>query len=124
MATATSQEDVSAIFKAYPNVKRINQDEGCFDKDDNKIDVDQDNIDAARVELDKKKYQVQRTGKQDPEFPGVLTTDTIYASVQEQLDMQYWDAVNGTTTWKDHVAAVKSKYPKPSQTVKKLTNRT
>ena len=114
MATATSWEDVSAIFKAYPNVKRINQDEGCFDKDDNKIDVDQDNIDAARVELEKKKYQVQRTGKQDPEFPGVLTTDTIYASVQEQLDMQYWDAVNGTTTWKDHVAAVKAKYPKPS----------
>ena len=114
MATATCWEDVSAIFKAYPNVKRINQDEGCFDKDDNKIDVDQDNIDAARVELDKKKYQVQRTGKQDPEFPGVLTTDTIYASVQEQLDMQYWDAVNGTTTWKDHVAAVKAKYPKPS----------
>ena len=114
MATATSWEDVSAIFKAYPNVKRMNQDEGCFDKDDNKIDVDQDNIDAARVELDKKKYQVQRTGKQDPEFPGVLTTDTIYASVQEQLDMQYWDAVNGTTTWKDHVAAVKAKYPKPS----------
>ena len=114
MATATSWADVSAIFKAYPNVKRINQDEGCFDKDDNKIDVDQDNVDAARVELDKKKYQVQRTGKQDPEFPGVLTTDTIYASVQEQLDMQYWDAVNGTTTWKDHVAAVKAKYPKPS----------
>ena len=114
MATATSWEDVSAIFKAYPNVVRVNQDEGCFDKDDNKIDVDQDNIDAARVELDKKKYQVQRTGKQDPEFPGVLTTDTIYASVQEQLDMQYWDAVNGTTTWKDHVAAVKAKYPKPS----------
>ena len=114
MATATSWTDVYAIFKAYPNVKRINQDEGCFDKDDNKIDVDQDNIDAARVELDKKKYQVQRTGKQDPEFPGVLTTDTIYASVQEQLDMQYWDAVNGTTTWKDHVAAVKAKYPKPS----------
>ena len=114
MATATSWEDVSAIFKAYPNVKRINQDEGCFDASDNKIDVDQDNVDAARVELDKKKYQVQRTGKQDPEFPGVLTTDTIYASVQEQLDMQYWDAVNGTTTWKDHVAAVKAKYPKPS----------
>ena len=114
MATATSWADVSAIFKAYPNVVRVNQDEGCFDEDDNKIDVDQDNIDAARVELDKKKYQVQRTGKQDPEFPGVLTTDTIYASVQEQLDMQYWDLVNGTTTWKDHVAAVKAKYPKPS----------
>jgi len=27
--------------------------------------------------------------------------------------MQYWDLVNGTTTWKDHIAAVKAKYPKP-----------
>lgn len=30
------------------------------------------------------------------------------------LDMQYWDAVNGTTTWVDAVAAVKAQYPKPS----------
>ena len=36
-----------------------------------------------------------------------------YASWQEQLDMQYWDLVNGTTTWKDHVAKVKSDNPKP-----------
>ena len=114
MATATSWTDAYAIFKAYPNVVRINQDEGCYDVSDNLVTIDQDNVDAARVELDKKKYQVQRTGEQNLEFPGVRTTDTIYASVQEQLDMQYWDAVNGTTTWKDHVAAVKAKYPKPS----------
>ncbi len=107
MATATSWTDVDAIFKAYPNVVRINQDEGCFDSSDNKIVVDQDNIDAARVELDKTKYKLQRTGESG-------TTDTIYASVQDQLDMQYWDLVNGTTTWKDHVKAVKDKYPKPS----------
>ena len=37
-----------------------------------------------------------------------------YASIQEQLDMQYWDSVNGTTTWKDHIAQVKSDNPKPS----------
>ena len=36
-----------------------------------------------------------------------------YASIQDQLDMQYWDAVNGTTTWKDHIAQVKSDNPKP-----------
>ena len=29
--------------------------------------------------------------------------------------MQFWDSINGTTTWKDHIAAVKAKYPKPSQ---------
>ena len=37
-----------------------------------------------------------------------------YGSVADQLDMQYWDNVNGTTTWKDHIAQVKSDNPKPS----------
>jgi hypothetical protein len=38
--------------------------------------------------------------------------DRIYPSIGEQLDMQYWDNVNGTTTWKDAVAKVKSDNPK------------
>ena len=37
-----------------------------------------------------------------------------YPSLQEQLDMQYWDSVNGTTTWKDAIAKVKTDNPKPS----------
>ena len=37
-----------------------------------------------------------------------------YASITDQLDMQYWDAVNSTTTWKDHIAQVKSDNPKPA----------
>ena len=37
---------------------------------------------------------------------------TAYASTGDQLDMQYWDSVNGTTTWKDHVASIKNKFPK------------
>ena len=36
-----------------------------------------------------------------------------YGSIQDQLDMQYWDGVNGTTTWADHIAQVKSDNPKP-----------
>ena len=35
-----------------------------------------------------------------------------YPSIQEQLDMQYWDSVNGTNTWKDAIAKVKSDNPK------------
>lgn len=35
-----------------------------------------------------------------------------YPSIQEQLDMQYHDAVNGTTTWKDAIAQVKADNPK------------
>ena len=37
-----------------------------------------------------------------------------YPSIGDQLDMQYHDSVNGTTTWKDAIAAVKTKYQKPS----------
>ena len=37
-----------------------------------------------------------------------------YGSIADQLDMQYWDLVNGTTTWKDHIAQVKSDNPKPA----------
>ena len=35
-----------------------------------------------------------------------------YASTGDQLDMQYWDNVNGTTTWRDHITEVKARYPK------------
>ena len=38
-----------------------------------------------------------------------------YASIAEQLDMQYWDSVNGTTTWKDHISLVKTAHPKPTE---------
>jgi len=38
---------------------------------------------------------------------------TKYASEADQLDQQYHDAVNSTTTWKDAIAAVKAAHPKP-----------
>ena len=38
----------------------------------------------------------------------------LYGSVQDQLDMQYWDLVNGTSLWKDHIDAIKLANPKPT----------
>lgn len=38
-----------------------------------------------------------------------------YPNIQDQLDMQYHDAVNGTTTWKDAIQAVKDANPKPTE---------
>jgi hypothetical protein len=35
-----------------------------------------------------------------------------YPELKEQLDMQYKDLLNGTTTWKDAIAKVKSDNPK------------
>jgi len=39
--------------------------------------------------------------------------DRVYPTIQEQLDMQYWDKVNGTTNWEDAIAKVKADTPKP-----------
>ena len=103
--------DHEAIYKAYPDCVGVDDSLGAFKEDGTKITLVQSDIDAARVTLDAEAaailYKSQRTGTAG-------TTDTIYASVGDQLDMQYKDAVNGTTTWKDHIAAVKAKYPKPS----------
>ena len=103
--------DHEAIYKAYAGtVVMIDDSKGAFDASGSSVTLDQSLIDAARATLDVEAaailYQKQRTGEAG-------TTDTIYASIGDQLDMQYKDAVNGTTTWKDHVAAVKAKYPKP-----------
>ena len=103
--------DHDAIFKAYPDAVNIDDDAGVFKQDGTQITLVQSAVDAARVTLDAEAaaiaYQQQRTGADG-------TTDTIYLPIQQQLDMQYWDSVNGTTIWKDHIAAVKAKYPKPS----------
>ena len=104
--------DTQAIFKAYPEVNQVTETQAFTQ---GLVDVtstlDQAKIDAARAAIDAEAaailYQKQRTGEAG-------TTDTIYLPLADQLDMQYWDSVNGTTTWKDHVAAVKAKYPKPS----------
>jgi hypothetical protein len=58
------------------------------------------NAEIARLqaEYDAKQYQRDRVAE--------------YPSIQEQMDMQYWDAINGTTTWQDAINAVKTKYPK------------
>jgi hypothetical protein len=35
-----------------------------------------------------------------------------YPSIQDQLDMQYWDKINGTNNWQQAIQSVKNKYPK------------
>ena len=38
-----------------------------------------------------------------------------YGDLGDQLDMQYHDSVDGTSTWKDHVAKVKTDNPIPTE---------
>ena len=52
------------------------------------------------------------------EGPDIVEPDYVtlrqqeYPSREAQLDMMYWDKVNGTTTWEDTIQAIKNKYPK------------
>ena len=43
------------------------------------------------------------------------TRKNAYGDLGSQLDMQYHDSVDGTTTWKDHVASVKTANPIPTE---------
>jgi hypothetical protein len=52
-----------------------------------------------------KVHQANRKYRQDRK--------NAYHTIEEQLDLLYWDQVNDTTTWKDHVAKVKADHPKP-----------
>ena len=52
-----------------------------------------------QAEYDANQYQRDR----QPEYP----------SIQDQLDMQFWDRVNGTNNWQEAIEAVKTKHPKP-----------
>jgi len=96
--------DHEAIYSAYAGtVVTIDDGKGAFDKDGNSVTLDAVKVAAARTAIDDAaaavKYKSDRAA--------------AYASIGDQLDMQYWDAVNGTTTWKDHVAKVKADHPKP-----------
>ena len=70
--------------------------------DGNPTNITEDQINTKATELqtayDNKKYQRDRA--------------VAYPTWQEQMDMQYKDLLNGTTTWKDAVAKVKSDNPK------------
>ena len=96
--------DHEAIYSAYAGtVVTIDDGKGAFDKDGKSVTLDAVKVAAARKALDDAaaaiKYKSDRAA--------------AFASIGDQLDMQYWDAVNGTTTWKDHVAKVKADHPKP-----------
>jgi hypothetical protein len=59
------------------------------------------NTEIARLqaEYDAKEYQRDRA--------------VAYPTIQEQLDLLYWDKVNGTNNWEAAIEAVKTEYPKP-----------
>jgi hypothetical protein len=97
---AQSLEEIRASFD--PPTHKV--------EDGVRIELTAEEVDAM---LDEWSVNV-RNQQLDKEANGYKTDrENAYASIQDQLDMQYWDNVNGTTTWKDHIAQVKADNPKP-----------
>lgn len=70
------------------------------------VEFSEEDYAQAKIDLGNSKWN-------DQQFGYVSARQSAYGSIAEQLDMMYWDQVNGTTVWKDHVAKVKSDNPKP-----------
>jgi len=91
----------NAIRNTHPNVITIINGD-CFDADGNPVAITQSLVDAevARLQADhdSKAYARARAD--------------AYASIGDQLDMQYHDSVNGSRTWLDHIESVKEAHPK------------
>ncbi len=83
-----------AIYKLNPTVVTIRGDV-AYDANDQVVAYD---LAAAESLVTANAYKELRS--------------LAYPSMQEQLDMQYWDGVNDTTTWADAIAKVKADNPK------------
>jgi len=90
-------EATAEIEAAKPLYKQVNNE---------RLEFTDDDYDQAITDLANSKWQEQ-------EFGYIQARQEAYGSIADQLDMMYWDNVNGTTTWKDHIAQVKSDNPKP-----------
>ena len=93
---------LSINSNAEVNIKGDNLDTCEIEWMNGTAEISKADIKTKMTELqntfDSNKYQRDRADK--------------YPSIQEQLDMQYWDNVNGTSNWKDAIAKVKSDIPK------------
>jgi len=91
-------EATAEIEAAKPLYKQVNNERLEFSSAD---------YDQAIIDLANSKWDTQQFGY-------VQARQEAYGSVQEQLDMQFWDNQKNTTVWIDHIAQVKSDNPKPS----------
>ena len=90
-------EATAEIEAAKPLYKQVNNE---------RLEFTDDDYAQAKIDLGNNKWEIQQFGY-------VEARQEAYGSIADQLDMQYWDSVNGTTTWKDHIAQVKADNPKP-----------
>ena len=74
--------------------------------------------DSANRDYQQFIQDVAEQGIEIVEGPDIIEPDYAtlrqqeYPSREEQLDMMYWDKINGTTTWEDTITAIKERHQK------------
>ena len=63
--------------------------------------VSKEDLDAKVAEMQKAEDAIQ------------YQRDRSYPNIGDQLDMIYWDKINGTENWKEAIDKVKADHPKP-----------
>ena len=95
--------EYKAIINLAPNSSWLRNDEGLEWGDNNsEVKPSEAEIDAEVIRL-QAEYDAQEYAR---------NRASAFPSIGDQLDMQYHDQLDGTTTWKDAVAKVKSDNPK------------
>jgi hypothetical protein len=95
---------IDALNSLYPNKKF-----GIIDNNYDNLQWGEDSINKpSKLELDNEIVRLNIL------YPIHKNRREQYPSLEEQADMQYWDAINGTTTWQDAIKAVKDANPKPT----------
>jgi hypothetical protein len=95
---------IKAILKINPNAEV-----SVSDNDVNKIEWHNETTPISKADIEAKMVEVQAEYDANQYQ---RDRATAYPSIQEQLDMQYWDKVNGTTQWKDLITQIKTDNPK------------
>ena len=92
-----------AIYRAYPNVKYIDDGTGAFDANDNKIELDQALVDAAAVTVAAEQARTQ-------------AEQSRASAYRSEADPLFFKAQRGEATtdeWTAKVAEIKARFPYP-----------
>lgn len=94
-----SRSQFKAILEINPNAKFTIRGDNPVEWIEGTTPISESDIDAKIAEIATRDAHIEPRVK-------------AYPSIENQLDMQYHDQVNGTTTWKDAIKAVKDANPK------------
>ena len=95
----TTPTQANAILEINQTAKFIIRGDNPVEWLEGTSPISQEDIDAKVAEITTRDAHMRQRERE-------------YPSIVDQLDMQYHDQVNGTTTWQDAIQAVKDANPK------------